>query len=145
MRTSDPKLSGKRDIRLDSLEHVAREPMIRADFQSIQAAKDSSAMSSINKLATKKRAGWATLVHSKVVLQFINDNVMMSMAQTSLVIFDKDNARGGALSTTKTSARVGATRQAVGTGAGVLCWTTARVRGPNTQHLEMSTIFWVHA
>jgi hypothetical protein len=46
------KLSGERNGRHDGLKHVAREPAIGTDFQGIEFPKNSSTMTSGNKLST---------------------------------------------------------------------------------------------
>ena len=85
VRICDAELSGEGNSRHDSFKHVVREPTIGSDFQSIKITKDGSTMTSIDKLTTKEATGGATFVHSKVMLQFVNNNVM-SLAITNILL-----------------------------------------------------------
>ncbi len=49
-------------------------------------------MTRVNGLSTKKAAGRTALFHGKVILQFVNNDVM-SMAQGALIVFEENSAR----------------------------------------------------
>jgi hypothetical protein len=113
IRVDQAKLGGKRNSGHDSLEHVFRKPAIRADLQSIQFAKEGSAMSRVDNLTTEETASRTAFFHGKVVLQFVDNNVM-GITQATVIIFEKNNARGAL--DAKIGARVG-TKGQVGRGA----------------------------
>ena len=76
------------------MKHVAGESTIECDFQSIEITKDGSTMPSIKKLTTKKATGGGALfVHSEVILQLVNKNVV-SVAQTLLIVLLRRTIRG---------------------------------------------------